>query len=166
MHMIARIGLIIVRTLTCVAPMDGRKVRLQEEALGRFNAACQLEDDPDVPLPQAPWSLTQEEIMLADKRRTHILAPIGFSYRSTVSMFANQTNLKSHDWFQVTKYLALYFNLFVKINLSKISTNMKATNLWNYNRRKNYRTCLYIKTREICTRVPQQYYCTRIISVS
>ena len=95
--MIARIGLI-----TCVLPMDGRIIRLQEQSLGRFHDACQLDDDPDVPLPRAPWSLTQDEMKVADRRRSQVLAPIGFDFRANVYMFQSQSHLKSYDWFQVT----------------------------------------------------------------
>lgn len=105
MHMIARIGLIVVKTLTCVSPMDGWKVRIQEQSFGRFRDACPLEDDPDAPLPQAPWSLTQVEIKLADRRRSQVLAPIGFGFRPNVCMFESQSRLKSYDWFQVTTYI-------------------------------------------------------------
>ena len=54
MHMIARIGLQIIKTLTCADPIDSVKVHLQEKALGRFHEACQIEDDPDAPCTVVP----------------------------------------------------------------------------------------------------------------
>lgn len=59
--MIARIGLLLVKLLTGVAPMDiySWKVRVQEEEFGRFGEACQLPEDDSNSLPEAPWSLNK-----------------------------------------------------------------------------------------------------------
>ena len=107
MHMIARIGLQIIKTLMCADPIDSVKVRFQEKSLGHFHEACQIEDDVDAPLPHAPQFLTQEELQLADDRHAGVLAPIGFGFRPAVLMFCVQENMKSYDWFQVTRWFTL-----------------------------------------------------------
>ena len=122
MHMIARIGLLVVKLLTGVAPMDSWKVRGQEEEFGRFGEACQLPEDDNNSLPEAPWSLSKEDACTADKRRGQVLAPVGIGFRN-VKMFTSQTNLISHDWFQVNTCHASHADVFRRARISPFPTN-------------------------------------------
>lgn len=74
---------------------DSIKVRKQEKSIHRFPSSW-VKDNDDV-LPAGPFSLTKENIRLADSRAMNVLVPHGFGWRPR-EIFNRKYAMKSHEW--------------------------------------------------------------------
>ena len=72
-------------------------------------------------LPKAPFSLTRDEISLADERANSICVPTGFGWRPQ-AIFGKSSGMKSHDWKQVATNGILKFCLRNMLGYNQRST--------------------------------------------
>lgn len=107
MHLLKNVAEHCVKFVTGVE--DSIKVRKEEKNLRRFKTAW-IEDDGVSKLPHAPFALSSDEVLLADKRAESILVPSSFDWRPR-PFFSKTTGMKAHEWHQVVTNGILKFCL-------------------------------------------------------
>ena len=106
MHLLKNIAEHCVKFVTGVE--DSIKVRKEEKNLGRFKAAW-VEDDRKKLL-HAPFALSNDEVLLADRRAGSVSVPSSFDWRPR-QFFSNTTGMKAHEWQEVATNGILKFCL-------------------------------------------------------
>ena len=81
---------------------DTLKCRAQEHSFGRFGITLQSLQKRKICRnnPEVPYSLSSDEIKLADCKALTILTPVHVDFVPD-TIFTRTANLKSHDWKQV-----------------------------------------------------------------
>lgn len=79
---------------------DTVKCRKCEMNLGRFGINASLVDKINRKEPGVPYSLSSEDIKLADSKAESILTPLHIDHVPG-AIFTKTSNLKSHDWKQI-----------------------------------------------------------------
>ena len=106
MHLLKNIVEHIVNLIA--GKKDSIKVRKQEQQCKRFRSAW-MKDNLST-LPQAPFCLSKEEIVVADERACSVCVPSGFDWKPR-SVFGKNTGMKSHEWKQLATSGVLRFCL-------------------------------------------------------
>ena len=88
---------------------DSCKVRQEEKFRTRFPTSW-VKDCSQNKLPPAPFSLSKDEVTLADERAKRVLVPTGFDW-SPRTIFSRSTGMKSHEWKQLASNGILKFCL-------------------------------------------------------
>lgn len=83
---------------------------MREEEKKRKRFPISWVDNQSASLPGAPFSLSPEEITLADQRAKNVLVPAEFDWRPR-EIFRKTTGMKSHEWKQVVTNGVLTFCL-------------------------------------------------------
>lgn len=117
MHLIKNI---VCHCVNLLAGLDSSKVRIQEQAVNRFPASW-IKDKSMKKLPDAPFSLTDEEILLADNRAKLILVLSNFDWAPR-AIFNRSGGFKSHQWKQLATSGILKFCL-----CGMLGTNQRKT---------------------------------------
>ena len=86
---------------------DSRKVGEQEKQLGRFKCSWLTRDGS---LPNASFTLSLEEVSLANDRLKQVRVPTGFDW-NTQPFFSKPSTMKSHQWKQVAIHGVLKYCL-------------------------------------------------------
>ena len=88
---------------------DSYKVRAEEKIRKRFPSSW-VTKKSSTTLPDAPFSLSKDDITLADNRARRILVPSGFDWIPR-PIFSKTTGMKSHEWKQIATKGVLKFCL-------------------------------------------------------
>ena len=92
---------------------DSLKVRKQEQQSQRFRSAWPKGESGT--LPKAPFTLTKQEVALADQRAKSIHVPFGTDWQPR-AIFGNPGGMKSHHWKEVATTGILKFCLRKMLN--------------------------------------------------
>lgn len=79
---------------------DSWKVRKEERRLKRFPKSWVPHKFQGKELPGAPFSLSKEDITLADERAQRVVVPYGFDWHPR-GIFGKACGMKSHEWKQL-----------------------------------------------------------------
>ena len=80
---------------------DSTKVRQEEKQLSRFKSSWLPANFEGNVLPSASFSLSTDDITLANERANRILVPYGFDWRPRDIFGKTAKGMKSHEWKQV-----------------------------------------------------------------
>jgi hypothetical protein len=97
MHLFKDITEHCVRFITGVE--DSCKVRQEEKKLNRFRSSW-INDANIHTLPPAPFSLSKDDIVLANQRAKSIHVPSTFDWRPR-GIFGKKAGMKAHEWKEV-----------------------------------------------------------------
>ncbi len=99
MHLVKDIAEHVVRLLS--GKEDSIKVRIDKKLRNRFPTAWVDDNTRKRGLPPAPFRLTKEEVILANKRALRILVPFGFDWCARPIFGAQFIPMRSHEWKQL-----------------------------------------------------------------
>ena len=88
---------------------DSHKVRAEEERRKRFPEAW-ISDHTQNKLPPSPFSLSKEDVVVADERAQRVLVPADFDWHPK-TIFGKNTGMKAHEWKQIASNGVLKFCL-------------------------------------------------------
>ena len=97
MHLIKNITSHCINLITGLE--DSCKVCAEEKFRQRFSTSW-ITNTAEGKLPVAPFSLSHEDISLADDRAKRVLVPHDFDWHPS-AVFSRTTGLKSHEWKQL-----------------------------------------------------------------
>lgn len=105
MHLVKNIAEHCIKFIVGVE--DSFKVRQEEKKRKRFHSSW-IEDSNVRKLPPAPFSLSRDDILLADQRAKSIYVPSSFDWRPR-GFFSKRAGMKAHEWKEVVTCGVLKF---------------------------------------------------------
>ena len=107
MHLVKNIAEHCVKFITGIE--DSCKVRQEEKSLNRFRSSWVV-DTTLSKLPPAPFTLSKEEILLANERAQSIFVHSSFDWHPR-AIFGKNAGMKAHEWHEVVTHGILKFCL-------------------------------------------------------
>lgn len=107
MHLVKNIAEHCVKFITGIE--DSYKVRQEEKLLNRFRSSWVV-DTTSNKLPPAPFTLSKEEILLANERAQSIFVHSSFDWHPR-AIFGKNAGMKAHEWHEVVTHGILKFCL-------------------------------------------------------